>query len=196
VVNCLAASWLTCECSRKLVQIVDLILDTSVTNENLSNWLLSDKVTSWPGTPADRGWRFLHQSLERYDGSVTGWRYHLAALRIILAYNRSAAPPPWLETTLEVSMYIAVCIRMRLNNVTGTPSGRSYPSLLQLRELGGNARLFPAAPSQGMICTHMIVDRLMYHSTDGHLHSTSYTRVRDVIMVTILAPGPSHRSVA
>ena len=30
-----------------------------------ADWLLTDKVSSWPGSPAERGWRYLRQCLER-----------------------------------------------------------------------------------------------------------------------------------
>ncbi|GBE89216.1 hypothetical protein SCP_1502240 [Sparassis crispa] len=47
----------------------------AVIGEDTSDWLLTDKVTSWPGTAADRGWRYLRKSLERHDGPDTDYRY-------------------------------------------------------------------------------------------------------------------------
>lgn len=71
--------------------------------EDTSDWLLTDKVSSWPGTPAERGWRYLRQALERHDGLATEFRYNKAVLEAILSYDRAAAPPPWLITVLEVT---------------------------------------------------------------------------------------------
>lgn len=70
--------------------------------EDTSDWLLTDKVSSWPGSPADRGWRYLRQSLERHDGPETDYRYFKVTLETILSMQRSTPPPPWLIRTLEV----------------------------------------------------------------------------------------------
>lgn len=72
-------------------------------SEDTSDWLLTDKVSSWPGTPADQGWRYLRQSLERHDGSRTDYAYTKVVLETIMGLDRRAAPPPWLIHTLEVS---------------------------------------------------------------------------------------------
>ena len=70
--------------------------------EDTSDWLLTDKVSSWPGTPTDRGWRYLRQALESHDGPETDFRYSKVTLETILEYDRSSPPPPWLVHTLEV----------------------------------------------------------------------------------------------
>ncbi|THH12327.1 hypothetical protein EW145_g80 [Phellinidium pouzarii] len=66
-----------------------------------SDWLLTDKVSSWPGTHADRGWRYLRQCLERYDSVETDYSYSKAVLETILSHNASSPPPPWLLKTIE-----------------------------------------------------------------------------------------------
>lgn len=76
--------------------------------EDTSDWLLTDNVASWPGSPADRGWRYLKVALERYDGPETDHRYSKAALEAVLAHDRSSFPPPWLVHILEVSFRLFV----------------------------------------------------------------------------------------
>ncbi|KAF7330785.1 hypothetical protein MVEN_02417700 [Mycena venus] len=73
----------------------------AVIQEDNSDWLLTDKVSSWPGTPADRGWRYLRQSLERHDGPETDYKYTKITLETILGLQRSSPPPPWLIHSLE-----------------------------------------------------------------------------------------------
>lgn len=67
-----------------------------------SDWLLTDRVSSWPGTTADRAWRYLRQSLERHDNAGTDYKYSKATLETILSYDRFSPPPPWLLNILEV----------------------------------------------------------------------------------------------
>lgn len=66
-----------------------------------------DKVSSWPGTPAERGWRYLRHALESHDGPATEHRYSKAVLETILAHDRATEPPPWLITILEVRLSYA-----------------------------------------------------------------------------------------
>ncbi|KAJ7499350.1 nucleoporin Nup120/160-domain-containing protein [Mycena latifolia] len=74
--------------------------DTVIQEDN-SDWLLTDKVSSWPGSPADRGWRYLRQSLERHDGPDTDYKYAKITLETILSLQRASPPPPWLIHSLE-----------------------------------------------------------------------------------------------
>lgn len=67
------------------------------------DWLLTDKVSSWSGTSADRAWRYLRQSLEQYDGPQSDFAYSKIALETILAFERASPPPPWLVQVLAVS---------------------------------------------------------------------------------------------
>ncbi|KIL00449.1 hypothetical protein PAXRUDRAFT_821638 [Paxillus rubicundulus Ve08.2h10] len=73
----------------------------AVLQEDTSDWLLTDNVSSWPGSPADRGWRYLKLALERHDGPDTDYRYSKAVLEAILSHDISSPPPPWLIHTLE-----------------------------------------------------------------------------------------------
>ncbi|CCM04030.1 uncharacterized protein FIBRA_06187 [Fibroporia radiculosa] len=82
--------------------------------EDTSDWLLTDKVSSWPGTPVNRGWRYLRQSLERHDGAETDYKYSKIALETILGFDRSSPPPPWLIQSLEAQhpeYLIRTCLR-------------------------------------------------------------------------------------
>ncbi|KAJ6538958.1 nucleoporin Nup120/160-domain-containing protein [Mycena capillaripes] len=73
----------------------------AIIQEDNSDWLLTDKVSSWPGSPADRGWRYLRQSLERHDESDTDYKYTKITLETILSLQRTSPPPPWLIHSLE-----------------------------------------------------------------------------------------------
>ncbi|KAF8227965.1 hypothetical protein L208DRAFT_1490549 [Tricholoma matsutake] len=86
----------------------------AVIQENTSDWLLTDKVSSWPGTPADRGWRYLRLSLQRHDNADTDYKYTKAVLEVILNTDRSSPPPPWVIRTLQdhhPEYLIRVCLR-------------------------------------------------------------------------------------
>ncbi|KAG8218321.1 hypothetical protein J3R82DRAFT_3935 [Butyriboletus roseoflavus] len=69
--------------------------------QDTADWLLTDNVSSWPGAPVDRGWRYLKLALERNDGADTDYRYNKAVLEAILSNDRASPPPPWLIHTLE-----------------------------------------------------------------------------------------------
>jgi nuclear pore complex protein Nup160 len=72
-------------------------------SEDTTDWLLTDKVTSWAGTPSDRGWRYLRQSLERHDGGPdTDLRYSKVVFETITGLESASTPPPWLIHRLEV----------------------------------------------------------------------------------------------
>jgi len=73
----------------------------NIPESDTSDWLLTDRVSSWPGTPADRGWRYLRQSLERHDSPDTDFKYTKTTLETILSYDRLTPPPPWLVQILE-----------------------------------------------------------------------------------------------
>lgn len=86
-----------------LPSVASRISRTFSREETPSDWLLTDKVSSWPGTAADRGWRYLRQALERHDSPQTGYSYSKVTLETILGFDRSTHPPPWLIHILEVS---------------------------------------------------------------------------------------------
>lgn len=86
--------------------VIELVVrqsDVYHRESDTSDWLLTDRVSSWPGAPADRGWRYLRLSLERHDSSDTDFKYTKTSLETILSYDRLTPPPPWLILTLEVS---------------------------------------------------------------------------------------------
>ncbi|KAI0038000.1 hypothetical protein FA95DRAFT_1684755 [Auriscalpium vulgare] len=74
----------------------------NVLSEDTTDWLLTDDPSSWAGTPADRGWRYLRQVLDRHDGSSTDFRYSKIAFETIAGLDRTSTPPPWLVHSLEV----------------------------------------------------------------------------------------------
>lgn len=69
--------------------------------EDTSDWLLTDSVSTWSGSAADRGWRYLRESLKRHDGIEIDYKYMKIALETILSVQ-SSPPPPWLVNVLEV----------------------------------------------------------------------------------------------
>ncbi|KIK65722.1 hypothetical protein GYMLUDRAFT_158902 [Collybiopsis luxurians FD-317 M1] len=71
-----------------------------VVREDTSDWLLTDNVLTWPGSAADRGWRYLRESLKRHDGTETDFKYTKITLETILGVQASS-PPPWLVQVLE-----------------------------------------------------------------------------------------------
>ncbi len=71
-----------------------------------ADWLLTDKVSSWPGRPAERGWRYLRQALEQYDTAETDFKYSKAVFETLLSHVSLSPPPTWLTQTLEVSFLI------------------------------------------------------------------------------------------
>ncbi|KAI5124761.1 hypothetical protein M0805_005395 [Coniferiporia weirii] len=75
--------------------------DMTLMESTASDWLLTDKVSSWPGTPADRGWRYLRQCLGRYDSAETEYSYSKAVLETLLSHDASSPPPPWLLQIVE-----------------------------------------------------------------------------------------------
>ncbi|KAJ3566967.1 hypothetical protein NP233_g6671 [Leucocoprinus birnbaumii] len=75
--------------------------DGSVQEEG-ADWLLTDQVSSWSRSPAERGWNYLQQSLERHDSAKTEYRYSKAVLETILTHDKGSTAPPWLIQTLEV----------------------------------------------------------------------------------------------
>ncbi|KAG5654657.1 hypothetical protein H0H81_009905 [Sphagnurus paluster] len=81
----------------------------TVIQEDTSGWLLTDKVSSWTGTPADRGWRYLRQSLKQHDDAETDYKYTKATLETILGADSSSSPPPWLIHILEVNVDSISC---------------------------------------------------------------------------------------
>ncbi|GLB33440.1 putative nucleoporin Nup120/160 [Lyophyllum shimeji] len=87
----------------------------TVIQEDTSDWLLTDKVSSWPGTPADRGWRYLRHSLQEHDSAETDYKYTKATLETILGSNSS--PPPWLIHILEENHHeFLIRISLRYEN--------------------------------------------------------------------------------
>jgi len=86
----------------------------SIIQGDISDWLLTDKVSSWPGTYADRSWRYLRLSLERHDSAETDHKYCKVSLETILAFDRSTLPPPWLLQSLadhHPEYLIRICLR-------------------------------------------------------------------------------------
>ncbi|KAF8914143.1 nucleoporin Nup120/160-domain-containing protein [Gymnopilus junonius] len=73
----------------------------SLLPEDTSGWLLTDNAASWQGSAADRGWRYLQQSLKRYDSHENDYRYVKASYETILSVGKAYLAPPWLIDILE-----------------------------------------------------------------------------------------------
>jgi len=71
-----------------------------IVQEDTSDWLLTDSISTWSGSAADRGWRYLRESLKRHDGIEIDYKYTKIALETILSVQ-SSPPPPWLVKVLE-----------------------------------------------------------------------------------------------
>ncbi|KAF9452001.1 hypothetical protein P691DRAFT_795643 [Macrolepiota fuliginosa MF-IS2] len=92
---------LTVHCLR-LAGHSDAILPTATASqEEGADWLLTDKASSWSRTPAERGWNYLQQSLERHDSIKTDYRYSKTVSETILTHDKGSTAPPWLIQTLE-----------------------------------------------------------------------------------------------
>jgi len=89
--------------SRQSPLVLLALLNCGYRSEDTTDWLLTDKVTSWAGTPSDRGWRYLRQSLERHDGPETDLRYSKVVFETITGLESASTPPPWLIHRLEAS---------------------------------------------------------------------------------------------
>ncbi|KAH9036608.1 nucleoporin Nup120/160-domain-containing protein [Lactarius pseudohatsudake] len=89
----------------------------TVSLEDTTDWLLTDKITSWAGTSSDRAWRYLRQSLERHDGPDTDLRYSKIVFETITGLERASTPPPWLVHKLEErhpEWLIRTCMRFEM----------------------------------------------------------------------------------
>ena len=115
-----------------VIHVFALTSDDHLRESDTSDWLLTDRVSSWPGTPADRGWRYLRQSLERHDNPDTDFRYSKTTLETILSHDRLTPPPPWLiqilevrdETWLSLKAFLIYCCCRIIT--TSTSSGPVY----------------------------------------------------------------------
>lgn len=77
--------------------------------EGASDWLLTDNMSSWKGTTAERAWRYLRQALERHDSpQETDLKYSKIVFETISGFDRLSSPQPWLVSSLEVSR----CLRL------------------------------------------------------------------------------------
>ncbi|KAK0206120.1 nucleoporin Nup120/160-domain-containing protein [Desarmillaria ectypa] len=103
--------------SRLTIQCLRLSRDPdSLSLEDHSEWLLTDKVSSWSGTPAEKGWRFLRHSLECHDRPETDYRYSKIVLETIMQHQKSP-PPPWLVSLLEAHHHeYLIRINLRYEN--------------------------------------------------------------------------------
>ncbi|KZT26905.1 hypothetical protein NEOLEDRAFT_1111428 [Neolentinus lepideus HHB14362 ss-1] len=83
-----------------------------VIQEDTSDWLLTDNVKSWSGTPAERAWRYVRESIQRHDSHETDFKYSKVVFETIL--DRESMPPPWLVGILEENHHewlIRTCLR-------------------------------------------------------------------------------------
>jgi hypothetical protein len=69
--------------------------------EDTAEWLRTERVAAWPGTVAERGWRYLRVALEQHDTAEQEYAYRKAAVEKILEFDRSGALPSWLVKFFE-----------------------------------------------------------------------------------------------
>ncbi|KZP00045.1 hypothetical protein CALVIDRAFT_320407 [Calocera viscosa TUFC12733] len=76
---------------------------SGVDTMDVAPWLesASERVGYWDGTVAEKAWRYLRESLDRYDLPGTGYRYRKDVLAAILNYNRHNRIPNWLSKLFE-----------------------------------------------------------------------------------------------
>jgi nuclear pore complex protein Nup160 len=99
-------------------------------SEDTTDWLLTDKVTSWAGTPSDRGWRYLRQSLERHDRQDTHLRYSKIVFETIIGLERTSTPPPWLIHRLEVRILLLCLLSWKSHRTRSTTKKEHDPEWL------------------------------------------------------------------
>lgn len=66
-------------------------------------WLFEGKASAWPGSLAERGWKYLRQALDLHDSAETDYKYTKAAIETILEQDRKRPLPPWIVCALDVS---------------------------------------------------------------------------------------------
>ncbi|KIY45981.1 hypothetical protein FISHEDRAFT_76214 [Fistulina hepatica ATCC 64428] len=87
--------------SRLTAQCLRLARDPSSIVYETADWLLTDVVSSWPGSPAEKAWRYLRQTLERNDSAETDFKYTQVVMEALLSMGGASATPPWLIRSLE-----------------------------------------------------------------------------------------------
>jgi len=122
--------------------------------EDMSGWLLTDNAASWQGTPSDRGWRYLHLALKRYDNQSNDFRYAKASLETILSAGRSLSPPLWLIDILEVGSRVLLHCKAELTCLIAIPTRVSNPNQLAIREYRRRSQLHLRFGSQGEDHSH------------------------------------------
>ncbi|KAH8835198.1 hypothetical protein DL96DRAFT_1573284 [Flagelloscypha sp. PMI_526] len=65
------------------------------------SWLLSSDIRSWPGSPAEKGWRYLRQSLQQYDSAENEYGYTKAVIETMLSHSVDTSPQSWLTELVE-----------------------------------------------------------------------------------------------
>lgn len=87
----------------------------------MADWLVNDQVSSWPGTDAQRGWRYLEKSLERHDNLEVDYKYRKITLEKVMAQVGALVTPTWLTKFFEVWTSRTVPIR-NTDICLGTPT--------------------------------------------------------------------------
>ncbi|KDQ64994.1 hypothetical protein JAAARDRAFT_167821 [Jaapia argillacea MUCL 33604] len=167
---------LTVQCLR-LSQTPEIVIQ-----EDTSDWLLTDKVSSWPGTPADKGWRYLRQSLQRHDCSETDYKYTKVVLETMLGYSRASHPPPWLVHTLEGGddeFLVRTCLRYEMMELALEYS----LSLLRKVELG-----LARNPPKGSLTTWLpypLIDQVLTAAKAEDGSSVHTQSLRDALQLEV-----------
>ncbi|KAF9481999.1 hypothetical protein BDN70DRAFT_875624 [Pholiota conissans] len=130
----------------------------SVLQEDTSGWLLTDNAASWQGTPSDRGWRYLQQSLKRYDSAENDYCYAKASLETLLSVGNTLSSPPWLIGILEeYQPEYLIRISLRYENIADAVN-YTYALLLKSdRQLGREA----AKDSSASWLPYALIDQVL-----------------------------------
>ncbi|TFY82965.1 hypothetical protein EWM64_g1046 [Hericium alpestre] len=164
-------SHLTRQCLR-LTRNPDAVL-----SEDTSDWLLTDKATSWPGTPADRGWRYLRQALERYDSQATDFKYTKAVFQTVLGYDRSSMPPPWLVRSLEEhhsEWLIRTCLRYEMFEMA------LEQTKAMIRAADARLAQYPPKTSMATWLPYTLIDQLLVATAEESLSTKAQSLRKEV----------------
>lgn len=87
-----------------------MLIQSTRRSDDVTPWVMKDRMQSWGGTVAQRSWRYLQECLERNDGPETDYEYHKAVLGKILDEDRTCRLPAWLVQFFEVCLTILISV--------------------------------------------------------------------------------------
>lgn len=164
--------------SRLTTQCLRLSRDPdSLSLEDHSEWLLTDKVSSWTGTPAEKGWRYLRHSLECHDCPETDYRYSKIVLETIMQHQKSS-PPPWLISFLEAHHHeYLIRINLRYENF-----GRAIDHTLSLiHKEDARLALDPPKNASATWLPYAIIDQVIIAAAEQEVEPPRLSDLRSEV---------------